>query len=360
MSRKSAIAAEPEASAKAARLRYVHDGLPGIRRIRSGKGFRYVGADRKAIRDGDTLARIKSLVIPPAWTDVWICPVPAGHLQATGRDKRGRKQYRYHPKWRTVRDEAKYDRLIAFGQALSRIRRRVARDLQTPGLPREKLLATIVRLLETTLIRVGNEEYAKQNSSFGLTTMRTRHLTVSGANIHFEFRGKSGIRHAIDLEDPRLARILRRCQELPGEELFQYVDERGERHSIDSEHVNDYLHAITGEDFTAKDFRTWGGTVLAAQELETLVEYESAAEAKRNVVYAIETVARRLGNTRTICQKCYVHPSLINTYLDGRMSRMLNAASTANGRRSLPRLHRQETKVLEFLNRLLKEESRSA
>lgn len=352
--------AEPVASARTAGLRYVTDLKPGLRRIGSGKGFRYLDAEGKVVRDTETLARIKTLAIPPAWTNVWICPSSVGHLQATGRDSRGRKQYRYHPQFRKVRDEAKFNRLVAFGQALSQIRRKVERDLKLPGLSREKLLATIVRLLETTLIRVGNEEYARENASFGLTTLRNRHVKVTGARLHFEFKGKSGIRHAIDLEDRRLAKILRRCQELPGEELFQYIDDGGDRHSIGSEHVNEYLQSITGAEFTAKDFRTWGGTVLAVEQLETLEDYESVAQAKRNVVYAIEIVARRLGNTRTICQKCYVHPSLIDAYLDGRLLQLLKQAAAGEVSRPLPKLTRHETKVLRLLDKLVKKTERRA
>jgi DNA topoisomerase-1 len=247
---------DPILSAKAARLHYVTGREPGIRRLPAGKGFRYRDSRGKAVRDAETLRRIRSLAIPPAWTDVWICADADGHLQATGRDALGRKQYRYHPRWRSVRDETKYERTIAFGKALPRIRARTERDLARPGLPREKVLATVVRLLETTLIRVGNEEYARQNHSFGLTTMRDRHVKVSGAAVHFAFRGKSGIPHRIDVDDPRLARVVRRCRDVPGQELFQYLDERGERHSIGSADVNEYLHRIGGEEFTAKDFRT--------------------------------------------------------------------------------------------------------
>ena len=343
-------------SAKAAGLRYVHDADPGIRRLRSGTGFRYLGVDGKTIRDREILARIKSLVIPPAWTDVWICPHPLGHLQATGLDSRGRKQYRYHPLWRQVRDEAKYDRLAEFGRALSRIRRHVDRDLRIVGLAREKLLATIVRLLEKTLIRVGNDEYVEENSSFGLTTLRSRHVKVSGAKIHFEFRGKSGVKHAIDLEDKGLARILKRCQDLPGQELFQYVDEQGTRHGIGSEHVNDYLQAITGQDFTAKDFRTWAGTVLALQELVSLQEYESKTQAKKNVITAIESVAKRLGNTKTICRKCYVHPGVINAYLDGSLPQRLERALNRQAKRGPAKLTEQEKRMLALLHEFGKSE----
>lgn len=334
-------------SAKAAGLRYTSDSAPGIRRVRAGHGFRYVDADGKRVRNPEILGRIKSLVIPPAWTNVWICPHPTGHLQATGFDARGRKQYLYHPHWRQVRDEAKFHRLAAFGKSLSRIRRHVARDLRLAGLVRRKMLATIVRLLETTLIRVGNDEYAQENGSFGLTTLRNRHVKVKGSTVHFEFRGKSGIKHAIDLEDKRLARILRRCQDLPGQELFQYVDVRGKRHAIGSENVNQYLHSITGQEFTAKDFRTWGGTVLALRELCALEAWTSNTQAKKNVVTAIRSVADRLGNTLSICRKCYVHPGLIAAYLDGSLPRTLESVPEA--KHSPARLSKEEARVLLLL-----------
>ena len=306
-------------AARGAGLRYVSDDRPGIRRVRRGKGFRYIGPDGHAARDEATLTRIRSLAIPPAWTDVWICPLPGGHLQATGRDARGRKQYRYHPRWRAVRDESKYDRVVAFGQALPRVRARVGADLALPGLPRPKVLATVVRLLATTLIRVGNEEYARANGSFGLTTMRDRHAEVTGATVHFAFRGKSGVRHRIDVRDARLARVVRRCRDLPGHELFQYLDEEGHTHAIDSADVNDYLRETAGEAFTAKDFRTWSGTVLAAVALKEFAAFDSQAQAKRNVVAAIESVAKRLGNTPSVCRKCYVHPAVVDAYLDGSL-----------------------------------------
>ncbi len=345
-------------SAKAVGLRYVYDESPGIRRVRSGKGFRYVGPDGKAIRDPEVLRRIRSLVIPPAWTDVWICPSANGHLQATGRDARGRKQYRYHPRWREVRDETKYDKVIAFAEALPRIRARTERDLALPGLPREKVLATVVRLLEATLIRVGNDEYARQNHSFGLTTMQDRHVTINGAAVRFQFRGKSGIRHAIDLHDRRLARIIQRCQDVPGEELFQYLDDDGQPHDIGSADVNEYLRAISGQDFTAKDFRTWAGTVLAARALQEVAAFDSKAQAKRNIVQAIESVAKRLGNTRTVCRKCYVHPAVIDSYLDGSLLEMLRARAAEEMSRSLEDLQPEEAAVLAFLQERLARDAR--
>ncbi len=339
-------------------LRYVYDESPGIRRVRSGKGFRYVGPDGKATRDPEVLRRIRSLVIPPAWTDVWVCPSANGHLQATGRDARGRKQYRYHPRWREVRDETKYDKVIAFAESLPRIRARTERDLALPGLPREKVLATVVRLLEATLIRVGNDEYAQQNHSFGLTTMQDRHVTINGAAVRFQFRGKSGIRHAIDLHDRRLARIIQRCQDVPGEELFQYLDDDGQPHDIGSADVNEYLRAISGQDFTAKDFRTWAGTVLAARALQEVAAFDSKAQAKRNIVQAIESVAKRLGNTRTVCRKCYVHPAVIDSYLDGSLLEMLRARAAQEMSRSLEDLQPEEAAVLAFLQERLARDAR--
>ena len=306
-------------NATAAGLRHVCDErTPGIRRLGSPGRFRYVRADGRRVTNPADLARIKSLVIPPAWTDVWICSDPLGHLQATGRDARGRKQYRYHPRFRQMRDEVKYSRLPAFAQALRRIRRCTAADVRKPGLPRRKVLAAAVQLLEKTLIRIGNEEYARANGSVGLTTMRDRHAKIRGAEVRFEFRGKSGVPHAVELHDARLARIVKACRDLPGYELFQYVDEEGKRQTICSDDVNSYLREISGEDFTAKDFRTWAGTVLAAQALARLQRFKTQREAKRNVLKAIECVASRLGNTRAVCRKAYIHPAIFAAYMDGR------------------------------------------
>lgn len=310
-------ATDAPAAAKAAGLRYVMDHLPGLGRRPGGKRFRYVDADGRPVRDPETLARIRALAIPPAWRDVWICPLPHGHLQATGRDARGRKQYRYHPHWRRVRDEVKYDRMLAFGQALPQIRQRVEAALQLPGLPREKVLATVVLLLQTTMMRIGNEEYARENKSFGLTTLRNRHVRIDGGAVEFRFRGKSGVQHAVRVQDRRLARIIRGTRELPGQDLFQYVDDDGALHSVGSADVNDYLRAISGEDYTAKDFRTWHGTLLAALALRETGPAGTAAEAKRNIVRAIETVAGKLGNTPSVCRKCYVHPAVLEAYLEG-------------------------------------------
>jgi len=351
------VTVDPVSSAKAARLRYVSDQRPGIRRIGSGKKFRYVGSDGIAVRDSDILARIRSLVIPPAWTDVWICPHPNGHLQATGRDVRGRKQSRYHPRWREVRDETKYGRILIFGQRLPQIRERVARDLARPGLPREKVLATLVRLLETTLIRVGNEEYARTNKSFGLTTMRDRHAKIAGSEVQFEFTGKSGVKHAVSIRDRRLAKLVKQCQEVPGQELFQYVDDEGNRRKVDSADVNAYLKTIAGEEFTAKDFRTWAGTVLAACALREFEKFDSATQAKKNVVAAIESVAKRLGNTKTICRKCYVHPVVVEAYLDGTLREHLERRAEKVLAQSLHDLTPEEAAVLAFLRNRLAQKS---
>jgi DNA topoisomerase-1 len=308
----------PPESAKVAGLRYVNDRCtPGIRRIGSKHRVRYVDANGRTISNRGELQRIKALVIPPAWKDVWICPDPRGHLQATGRDARGRKQYRYHPRWREVRDEVKYGRLTAFARTLPRLRSRVDADLRKSGLPREKVLATVVRLLEKTLIRVGNEEYARDNGSIGLTTMRDQHAKVRGRKVRFEFRGKSGIAHGIDLQDARLARIVKACRDLPGYELFQYMDGEGARQVIDSADVNAYVREIAGQDFTAKDFRTWAGTVLAAKALAGTAAFTSQADAKRKINRAVESVAARLGNTKAVCRKCYIHPAILEAYAEG-------------------------------------------
>jgi DNA topoisomerase-1 len=321
------------AAARAAGLRYTSDEGPGIRRRHSGSGFTYVGPQGRAVGDRHTLARIRALAIPPAWEDVWICPRADGHVQAVGRDARGRKQYRYHAGWREVRDAAKYERLVPFARRLPTIRRRIARDLARAGLPREKVLALVVRLLETTHIRVGNSEYARTNGSFGLTTLRDRHAAVSATRVRFRFRGKAGKLHEIDVADRRLARLVRRCQELPGQELFQYVDDDGAVRAIGSSEVNDYLRTVSGDDFTAKDFRTWAGTVAAAEILGELPEPTSAAAGKRAVAGAIAEVARRLGNTAAVCRKCYVHPLVVDGFLDGVTLRTIPPPSAGSGRR---------------------------
>ena len=348
---------DPEDSARAAGLRYTTDTVPGIQRIRHGSSFRYVGPDKKVIRNSADLQRIRSLVIPPAWTEVWISPDPRGHLQATGRDARGRKQYRYHARWREVRDDTKYHRMIAFAQALATIRRRTCEDLARPKLSKEKVLAAVVQLLEKTLIRVGNDEYAKQNHSFGLTTMRDGHVEVNGGRVRFAFRGKSGVEHEIDLTDRRLARIVKACRDIPGYDLFQYYDENGDRQAIGSADVNAYLQEITGKDFTSKDFRTWAGTVLAAQLLRDFEQFESDAQAKRNIVQAVESVAKRLGNTKAVCRKCYIHPAVFDAYLDGSMLKTV-AQRARNAARKIEDLSEGEAAVLGLLERRLAKETR--
>jgi len=318
-------------------------------RVKRGRGFVYVRPDGRVVRDPRTLARIKSLAIPPAWTDVWICPLVNGHLQATGLDARRRKQYCYHPRWRDVRDETKYARLIAFAKALPKIRRRVKRDLARHDLAREKVLAAVVRLLETTLIRVGNDEYAKTNKSFGLTTMRNKHAEVNGSKVAFDFRGKSGVEHEITVEDPRLANVVRKCQDLPGQELFAFLDEKGHSHDIGSSDVNEYLREISGQDFTAKDFRTWAGTALAAKALQEFEDFDSKAAAKRNITRAIERVAERLGNTKAVCRKCYVHPAVIDAYMDRTLIKTLKSRAEQELRRQLKSLPPEEAAVLSLL-----------
>lgn len=342
-------ATNPVRAARAAGLRYVSDDSPGIRRIRSGQGFRYVGRNGKSVRRRATLARIRGIVIPPAWTDVWICPFANGHIQATGRDARGRKQYRYHPRWTEVRDGTKYDRMIAFGLALPRLRARVTRDLRRHGLPREKVLAAVVRLLEKTLIRVGNEEYAKSNQSFGLTTLQDRHAEINGSTLRFRFRGKGGVRHEVAVTDRGLARIVRRCQELPGQELLQYVDENGRVHDVTSTDVNDYLRDATGRDFTAKDFRTWAGTVLAAHTLVGMDAGDKPSPSKRKIARAVAAVAERLGNTKAVCRKCYIHPAVIDAYVDGSLPGVLGTVHVRQTTELTVTLRAHETAVLTLL-----------
>jgi DNA topoisomerase I len=342
-----------EISARLAHLRYVADDGPGIRRRRAGSGFTYWSDDGRRVRDADTIARIRKLVIPPAWTDVWICPIANGHIQATGRDARRRKQYRYHQRWREVRDDVKYGRLLAFGAALPSIRRRVEKDFQQTALTRTKVIATIVQLLEKTLIRVGNEEYARENNSFGLTTMKDRHAEVKGSTVIFEFRAKSGVQQCVDLRDARLARVIKRCQDLPGQTLFQYIDEEGARQSVDSSDVNDYLRQVTGQDFTAKDFRTWAGTVMTAQALHALEMWETEAQAKKNVVEAIAQVAKKLGNTRAVCRRCYIHPAVLDAYQEGITIREV-VKRHGRAMRRFSGLSREEIATLALLEHRLK------
>jgi DNA topoisomerase-1 len=341
------------AAARSAGLRYVHDYQPGIARRKRGKQFYYIDAEGAAVKDADTLARIRSLVIPPAWTDVWICKQPLGHLQATGRDARGRKQYRYHPRWRALRDESKYERMLSFGRALPSIRKAVDAALKLPGLPREKVLATIVYLLEATMMRIGNQEYARENKSFGLTTLRDRHVRLDGSKVQFRFRGKSGVNHQVEVQDRRLANIIRRTLDLPGQDLFQYIDDDGEPHTVGSADVNEYLQTIAGEDYTAKDFRTWSGTVLAAVALLEYEKFDSEAQAKKNIVQAIESVAKKLGNTPTICRKCYVHPAVLESYLDGTMLEALRRRAKRQLQEDLHELRPEEAAVLALLQQRL-------
>lgn len=340
---------EPAESAKAAALLHVSDDHPGIQRRRSGTGWSYKGPDGRLIREREVLGRIRKLAIPPAWTEVWICPLESGHLQATGRDARRRKQYRYHPRWHEVRDETKYGRLFHFGSSLSRIRASVDDDLSLQGLPRNKVLATIVRLLETTFIRVGNEEYARANGSFGLTTMLEHHVKVEGSKIQFRFLGKSGKPHAIQVVDRRLARLVKRIQDLPGQDLFQYLDEAGDPQPVSSADVNEYLRQIADQDFTAKDFRTWAGTVLAACFLGTSGAFEEGASPKSAINRAVESVSKQLGNTPSICRKCYIHPTILGAYQDrGLFDKWLGANANVE---ALPGLSPEETALLKFLDR---------
>jgi DNA topoisomerase-1 len=350
---------EPAESARARGLRYVTDEMPGIRRERAGTGFRYRYPTGELVNEPPVLHRIKSLAIPPAWSEVWICPDPSGHLQATGRDDRRRKQSRYHPRWREIRDETKYARMVQFAKALPRMRKRIQRDMGLPGLTRKKVLATVARLLEVSLIRVGNKEYARENESFGLTTMQNRHVAVRGSKLRFHFRGKSGKWHDVDIEDRRLAQIIRSCQDLPGQELFQYVNDEGQRQAVNSEDVNQYLREISGSDFTAKDFRTWAGTVLAALALRQFEQFDTKTRAKKNLVQAIEAVAQRLGNTPAVCRKCYVHPDVIDAYLDGTLATTLKKRVEKHLAKHLKGLRPEEAAVLALLQtRLAGEEQR--
>lgn len=344
-------------SARAAGLRYVSDDGPGIRRRRSGKGFRYLSPSGTTIRDKATLVRIRSLAVPPAWTDVWISPDPDGHVQATGRDARGRKQHRYHPRWRAVRDATKYERLVEFGRALPRIRRRVAADLRQRDLTREKVLAAIVRLMDLTLIRVGNEEYARGNGSYGLTTLRDRHVKICGDTLHFAFKGKSGKYHEVLLEDPRLARIVKQCQDIPGQDLFQYYEADGTRHDVSSGDVNQYLRDASSDDFSAKDFRTWAGSVLAAEALAAERQHAMNGKANAAVKRAVHAVASRLGNTPAISRKCYIHPAIVGGFLDDGLAKL--AVATKNGRNGAG-LRPAEKALLRFLEGCRRDEKRAA
>jgi DNA topoisomerase I len=344
-------------AAESAGLRYVSDDRPGIRRRRSGKGFAYTRPDGTKLTDDDVIRRIKTLAIPPAWTDVWICPFADGHVQATGRDAKGRKQYRYHPRFREMRESNKYEHVVAFAEALPGIRAKVRDHMALRGLPREKILATVVHLLESTLIRVGNDDYARQNNSYGLTTLKTRHAAVNGSEIRFRFTGKSGKQWLLRVKDRRIAKIIKACQELPGQELLQYLDEDGNPQNVTSSDVNMYLKEITGKHITTKDFRTWSGTVLAAMALNESKGFESAVQAKRNLRTAIEKVAARLGNTPTICRKCYVHPEVVTSYLNGNLALEIKSAVETELQDELTGLQPEEAAVLAMLRTRLGEET---
>jgi len=345
------LKAEHRRAAARAGLRYVNDGASGITRRRAGTGWAYYARNGSRITDSQARKRLNALAIPPAWTEVWICPHPEGHIQATARDARGRKQYRYHPAYREARDRSKFRHMLEFSEVLPRLRERIERDLRAPDHTRRQLLATVVRLLDRTLIRVGNDEYARENNSFGLTTLRRRHVRVDGATLRFSFRGKSGVEHSISLADPRLARIIQRCQDLPGYELFQYLEAGGKRQSVSSDDVNGYLRELTGRDVTAKDFRTWGGTMLAAVELRAMGRAASRREADRNILQAIDAVAERLGNTRAVCRKYYVHPALLRAYLMGQTVPLpkVNGSARHRRRKAGAALRRDEIAVLQFL-----------
>jgi DNA topoisomerase-1 len=340
---------DPRDAAESAGLRYVSDERPGIRRKKVGTGFSYVRPDGSRLIEPGALKRIKALAIPPAWTDVWICPFPDGHIQATGRDAKGRKQYRYHARFREVRESTKYEHVVAFADALPSIRDIVREHMALRGLPREKVLATVVHLLETTLIRVGNDDYAKQNNSYGLTTLKNRHVAVNGNEVRFRFTGKGGKQWSLRVRDRRIAKIIRACQELPGQELLQYVDEQGNCQDVTSSDVNEYLKAITGKDITAKDFRTWAGTVLAAMTLSELQSFDNAAQAKRNLRSAIEKVSAWLGNTPTICRKCYIHPEVLNSYMDGNLVLEVKSQVENELRSAVENMKPEEAAVLALL-----------
>jgi len=348
--------AAPEyvSSAQAVGLKYVTDAMPGIRRKRHGRGFSYVDPEGRVIRERAAIRRFRSLVIPPAWTDVWICPEPDGHLQVTARDLRGRKQYRYHPSFREHRDGTKFERMLSLSDVLPKIRERVEHDIALPGLARDKVMATLVWLLERTLIRVGSTEYAKANKSFGLTTLRRRHVQIAGSTLRFDFRGKSGVVHEVAVADRRIARIVQRCRDLPGQELFQYVDDDGRRQSVEAEDVNAYLRAVAGREVTAKDFRTWAGTMLVAEFLRAIGPARTKKEAERNVVQAIDRTAERLGNTRSVCRKYYIHPALIGAYLEGSvLPPQPDAPGTRRQEGQPSTLRRHEQEVLAFLKERL-------
>lgn len=350
------ITLDPKELAEEAGLIYVNDEKRGFTRSLKGEHFQFFDTKGNLIEDPKEIKRIRALAIPPAYKDVWICPKPNGHIQATGRDAKGRKQYRYHAKWREVSDETKYNKMIAFGQALPNIRKKINQDLAEKGLSKAKILATIVHLLEVTLIRVGNEEYVKENKSFGLTTFRNRHVDVNGTKITFKFRGKSGQSHTISINDKRVAKIVKNCKDLPGQELFEYLDENGNPTTISSTDVNEYLKNITNEPFTAKDFRTWAGTVLAVFALQEFQQFDSEVQAKKNIVQAIEKVAKKLGNTPSVCRKSYVHPEVFNAYLDGTLIKVIKQRAEHELVENLSELTAEEAAVLAFLKERLDQE----
>jgi DNA topoisomerase-1 len=351
---------DPRDAAESAGLRYVSDEQPGIRRRKAGKGFTYVKPGGSKVDDEATLKRIKTLAVPPAWTDVWICPHTNGHIQATGRDAKGRKQYRYHARFREVRDGTKYEHMMAFAQALPAIRAKLKEHMALRGLPREKVLATVVHLLESTLIRVGNDDYVKQNKSYGLTTLRNKHVKVDGSELRFEFKGKSGKTWNLQVKDRRIAKIVRACQELPGQDLFQYIDEDGVQRDVTSADVNAYLKEITGQEVTAKDFRTWAGTVLAALALKEFETFDTQAKAKKNVRAAIERVASKLGNTPTICRKCYIHPEIMSSYVEGSLLLEVKKEVESELREDLAGLKPEEAAVLSLLEARLNRDVNAA
>jgi DNA topoisomerase-1 len=360
----SALTKEYVGSAHAAGLRYVTDAMPGIRRHRHGRGFKYVDPTGLIVRERAMIERFRLLVIPPAWTDVWICPHEDGHLQVTARDGRGRKQYRYHPGFRQHRDGTKFERMFSLAEVIQKIRERVEHDVKLAGHPRNKVMATVVWLLERTLIRIGSDEYAKANKSFGLTTLRRRHVAIDGARLRFEFRGKSGISHAVDVTDRRIARIVQRCHELRGEVLFKYLDDAGERQQVEAEDVNAYLQEVTGADITAKDFRTWAGTMLVAEALRSMGRAETKREAEKNIVAAVDKTAKMLGNTRSVCRKYYIHPALIQAYLEGEVlpplpERTWSPRSAPAKPTDGPMLRRHEADVLAFIKARMKPKAKT-
>jgi DNA topoisomerase I len=345
---------DPREAAEAAGLVYVSDEERGIRRERKGDSFVYFKPNGDPLTDEATLERIRKLAIPPAYQDVWICPRANGHLQATGRDARGRKQYRYHPQFRELRESTKYEHMMEFAQALPAVRAKLAEHMALRGLPREKVLATVVHLLETTLIRVGNDDYAKENKSYGLTTLRNPHVKVDGSELRFQFKGKSGKMWRLQVKDRRIAKIVRACQDLPGQRLFQYTDENGEVREVTSADVNAYLREITGRDITAKDFRTWAGTVMAALALQEFEAFDTKATQKKNLKDAIERVSSRLGNTPTICRKCYIHPEVLNAYIEGDLVLEIKEQVEEELRDRLAQLRPEEAAVLAMLQARLK------